>query len=310
MDKPLVIKLKETGFCYGVTRAIKIVTDTVANDSIKKPIYLLGNLVHNKHISEYLKKLGVIVIDGDNRLEMLDYVPNHSTVIFSAHGVSDKVREKAFLKNLTIIDATCPYVEATFKLVSEACKDNDILFIGKHNHPETEAVLELSKRAHLVNPNNIYLEGLDKNHIKVAHQTTMSCYDIKNLFSEILKVYPNARLLDMICRVTEKRQTELGNIDNLDFEVPALIIVVGDKSSNNSTKLYELAKRSKKCDSLFIESIAEINLSQVRIYKTIIVASGTSTPISLINEICDVLNNLHNIDTDFVESIIASDNLI
>lgn len=307
---PKIIKLKETGFCYGVTRAIKIVKETVQNDSIKKPIYLLGNLVHNKHISNYLKNLGVIVIDGDNRLDMLDEIPNGSTVVFSAHGVSDKVRNKAKLKNLEIIDATCPYVEATFNLVEDACKSNDILFIGKHNHPETEAILELSNHAHLVNPTNIYIEGLDVDHIKVAHQTTMSCYDIENIFNDIKTIYPNAKLLDMICRVTERRQTELASIDLNSFEKPALIIVVGDKKSNNSTKLYELAKRNRQCDALFIESIKEINLQYIKKYQTIILTSGTSTPISLIDEIFDILNNIDNYDEEYIDSKIEIENLI
>ncbi len=310
MNSPKIIRLKEQGFCYGVKRAIKIVEEAALNPLLPRPIYLLGNLVHNDFIKQYLDKLNVIVIDGDNRLEMLDLIPNDVTVIFSAHGVSDQVRNKAKLKNLTIIDATCPYVEQTFKLVASACNDHDILFIGKANHPETEAVLELSNRAYLVDPKNIKIEGLDEDHIMVAHQTTMSCYDIDNLFLEIKKVYPNASKLDMICRVTEKRQFELKTIDSLAFFNPALIIIVGDKKSNNSTKLYELASRSTKCDAVFIESISELNLKLVKKYQTVIIGSGTSTPIALINEIADVINNLDQFDQDFVESKIDLNNLV
>ena len=310
MNKQNIILLKEQGFCYGVKRAIKIVQDAVSNQDIKKPIYLLGNLVHNDHIHEYLTTLGVVIIDGDNRLNMLDQIPNNSTVIFSAHGVSDKVRHKAKLKDLYIIDATCPYVDATFKLVEDACINNDILFIGKSNHPETEAILELSNRAHLVNPNNLFIKEVDPNHIRVAHQTTMSCYDIDTLFKQITNVYPKAEKLDMICKVTEKRQIELKTVDNLEFTTPALIIVVGDKKSNNSTKLYELALRSKKCDAVFIESINELNLNDVRIYQTIIITSGTSTPPALINEIYDTLKNLDNINEEYIQSKIDLNNLI
>lgn len=310
MNKPNIIKLKEQGFCYGVKRALKIVQNAVYDPSIPKPIYLLGNVVHNQHIHNYLTNLGVIVIDGENRLEMLDQIPNNSTVLFSAHGVSDKVRAKAKEKNLNAIDATCPYVDATFRLVEKACLENDILFIGKSNHPETEAILELSDRAHLVNPKELYIDGLDKDHIYVAHQTTMSCYDIDNLFEQIKEVYPKAEKLDMICRVTENRQTELKNIDLLEFSTPALIIVVGDKKSNNSTKLYELAKRSTKCDAVFIESIEELNLKKVEKYKTIIITSGTSTPLTIINEIEETLKSLDTINTEYIKSKVSINNVV
>ncbi len=310
MNSPKIIRLKEQGFCYGVKRAIKIVEDACKDETLPRPIYLLGNLVHNDFIKHYLDKLNIMVIDGDNRLQMLDSIPNDVTVIFSAHGVSDKVRKKAKDKNLTIVDATCPYVEQTFKLVESACQDNDILFIGKANHPETEAVLELSHRAYLVDPKHLKIDKIDEKHIMVAHQTTMSCYDIDQLFAEIKKVYPLASKLDMICRVTEKRQYELKTIDSLTFPLPGLIIIVGDKKSNNSTKLYELASRSTKCDAVFIESISELNLHQLKQYQTIIIGSGTSTPIALINEIETVINNLDQIDDEYIESNVDLNNLI
>ncbi len=106
MSKPNIIKLKEQGFCYGVKRAIKIVLDAVNNNEVKKPIYLLGNLVHNNHIDDLLTSLGVIVLNGTIRLSMLDEIPNGSTIVFSAHGVSKQVRDKANEKNMFVIDTT------------------------------------------------------------------------------------------------------------------------------------------------------------------------------------------------------------
>ena len=138
----------------------------------------------------------------------------------------------------------------------------------------------------------------------------MSCYDIDNLFEQIKTVYPKAKKLDMICRVTENRQTELKYIDSLEFSTPALIIVVGDKKSNNSTKLYELAKRSTKCDAMFIESVSELNLKSIRKYETIIIASGTSTPLAIINEIENTINSLDKITDEYIESKISLDELV
>ncbi len=311
MSNIKIIKLSDQGFCFGVKRAIKIAEETSKNDTLPRPIYLLGNIVHNEHISTYLKSLDIIVIEGSNRLEMLDMVPNNKTVIFSAHGVSQKVREKAIKKNLTIIDATCPYVEKTFKLVEEKANDNaSILYIGKRDHPETEAVLELDKHIHLVENDNLMFDNLNTEKIYVAHQTTMSNYDIENLFEKIKTVYPNALKLDMICRVTENRQKQLSEIGNLHLEGASLIIVIGDKHSNNSTKLYELAKRNASVDAVFIESISELNLEMVKKYQNVVIASGTSTPPSLIKEVIDTINIIDTITSSHVDSNIQLNKLL
>lgn len=296
-----IIKLENQGFCFGVKRAIKIAVDSVNDPSIKKPIYMLGNIVHNKNIDEMLSKKGIITINGTNRLEMIEQVPDNATLIFSAHGVSDKVRIRAIQKNLTIIDATCPYVESTFKQVESECLDNDIIFIGKLNHPETEAALELSDKVHLYNKDTLSSLNLGSN-IKIAHQTTMSKYDINQTLTSILKIYPHAKLLDMICKVTENRQTELANVENLQLEGKTLVIIIGDKNSNNSTKLYELSTRIPSVDSVFIETIEDLDLFTTKSYTNIVIGSGTSTPEVIINEIYDVLLNIDNYNTQFIKS--------
>ena len=296
-----IIKLKEQGFCYGVKRAISIVIDAVNNDNIIKTVYLLGHLVHNNFIDDYFKSIGVIIVDGTNRLEMLDKVPNNSTVVFSAHGVSNKVRQKANDKNLTVIDATCPYVDKTFKLVEETAKDHDIYFIGKPEHPESVAVKEISNKVFIYDKNNIYNELINPTKLKIAHQTTLSSYDVTETVSKIMEIYPDATLLDMICKVTENRQKQLSEISNYKLDGKSLIIVVGDKKSNNSTKLYELSKRLKNYDSIFISSIQELDLYKTKTYSNIILTSGTSTPEALIDEIIDTLND-ENINQQFVYS--------
>ena len=306
MNKPNIIKLKEQGFCYGVKRAIKLVVNAVNDTSIKKPIYLLGNLVHNSHIDDLLKELGVIVITGDIRLSMLDNIPNASTVVFSAHGVSQKVKDKAKQKDMFIIDTTCPYVEQTFKLIEKEAITSDIYFIGKSNHPESIAASEISDHVFILDPKNIYNEKINKDKLKVAHQTTMSCYDIENIFKEIKEVYPNATVLDMVCKVTENRQNQLNNISNLRLEGTTQIIIVGDKKSNNSTKLFELATRIKSADAVFVSEVTELNLEISRTYDNIIIASGTSTPEALVDEIIDAISS----NELFVKSSILPINLI
>ena len=306
MNKPNIIKLKEQGFCYGVKRAIKLVVNAVNDTNIKKPIYLLGNLVHNSHIDDLLKELGVIVVTGDIRLSMLDDIPNSSTVVFSAHGVSQKVKDKAKQKDMFVIDTTCPYVEQTFKLIEKEAISSDIYFIGKQNHPESIAASEISNHVFIFDPKNIYNEKINKDNLKIAHQTTMSCYDIENIFKEIKKVYPNATVLEMVCKVTENRQNQLKNISTLELEGTTQIIIVGDKKSNNSTKLYELATRINNTDAIFINEVTELNLETSRTYDNIIIASGTSTPEALVDEIIDAINS----SKSHVKSNISPINLI
>lgn len=300
-----IIKLNKQGFCYGVTRAIKIAVEASTNNSYPKPIYLLGDIVHNVHISNYLDELGIITIKGDSRYNMLDLVPDYSTIIFSAHGVSDKVRLKAANKHLTIIDATCPYVEKTFNLVKEECDKGDIIFyIGKTNHPETEATLSLSDHVYLVN-DEIYQKDFNNQTIKVANQTTMSKYDVSNTYLKLKQHFNNIEMLDMICKVTETRQNEL--MDALKkYNDDTLFIIIGDANSNNSTKLYELAEREKHEDAIFIEQIDDLDLSKIRHYKRAVIASGTSTPLSIINEVVDVLNNIDSIKERFIKTKLKS----
>lgn len=302
MKKPNIIKLQKQGFCYGVRRAIKMVIDAVHDDSIKKPIYLLGNLVHNSHIDELLKSLNVIVVDGEIRYTMLDKIPDGSTIVFSAHGVSQIVKDKAKEKNMFIIDTTCPHVEKTFKLIEQEALTSDIYFIGKKNHPESIAAKEISNKVYIYDKENIYQNSIDADNLKIAYQTTMSFYDIEQTFNNIKIVYPKASIIDMICKVTEQRQNQLKNIENLNLKGTTLIIVVGDKKSNNSTKLYELASRIKNSDALFVEEVTELNLSNVRTYDNIVLASGTSTPEQLVDEIIDAINS----DEVYVKSNLTS----
>ncbi len=117
----------------------------------------------------------------------------------------------------------------------------------------------------------------------------MSYYDVEHTFNEVLKVYPKAEPLEMICKVTEQRQDQLSSISNLKLNGSSLIIVVGDKKSNNSTKLFELACRIKGFDALFVGELSELDVAKALTYDNIILSSGTSTPIELVDEIINEL---------------------
>lgn len=305
-----IIKLKENGFCYGVKNAIEITNKVACDLNYPRPIYLLGNLVHNEYVKVYLEKMGIIILDGKSRLEMVKEI-NYGTVIFSAHGVSGEVAKIAFEKGLTVVDSTCPYVKRTFKQMENVIHNNyKVIFVGKPNHPETEAALAISPNVHLYDVSLNKLIDTDlKGNIALCHQTTMSSYDIEHIFDNLKKDYPNMVKLDMICNVTEKRQQaiiDLGKSPNL---ANSIIIVVGDKTSNNSTKLYEMAKRINS-STLFINTISDLNLNMLKKYSEIYLISGTSTPQKIIDEIYDVLNKLDIIDSDLYQSSLTIEDYI
>lgn len=300
-------KATEIGFCYGVKNAIKIAMNVASSNDTKRPIYLLGNLVHNHHVNSYLKKVGIIILEGNSRIKMLDEIES-GTVIFTAHGVSQEVYEKAKNKKLDIVDATCPYVESTFKLMKEKVNAGyDLIFIGKKDHPETESAMSLSNNIHIYDSNNINFYN-DK--VLLCHQTTMSSYDVSNIYDDLKKEYPNLEKLNMICKVTEKRQQEIKDLFNHSFKEPSLMIIIGDKTSNNSTKLYEMAKRLNKTDVLFIDNISELNFESLKKYQEIFIGSGTSTPLSITNELYDLLSNLDNIKSKQIYSSLKEEDFL
>ena len=175
----------------------------------------------------------------------------------------------------------------------------EILFVGKPNHPETETALSLSENVYLVNHD---ITQLTFKKPLLCHQTTMSSYDIENIFHNLKSNFSNLEKMDMICKVSEKRQKSLLELKHHCFLSPALIIVIGDKSSNNSNKLYEMAKRINKSDVLFIDSISELDFQNIKKYKEIILYSGTSTPEAITNELYHLLLNLDNIKEKRISS--------
>ena len=136
-----VIKISPRGYCYGVVDALQIVRQTAKNPNEPRPIYIIGQIVHNRHAIEELTNLGVITLDGPDRVSILEQV-TEGTVIFTAHGVSPLVKQQARERGLHCIDATCPDVTVTHDLVRDlVAKGYYILYIGKKGHPEPEGVL-------------------------------------------------------------------------------------------------------------------------------------------------------------------------
>lgn len=266
-------KLSPQGYCGGVKRALKIIIDAQNNPSIKKPIYMLGNIIHNKSVIKKLNELGIKSVDGKKkRLELLDEI-EFGTVVISAHGASPDVFKKAKKKGLNIIDATCPNVYVVHNNIKKYLNnDFNIIYIGTKGHPEAEGVLGISSKIFLVS-NLDDIENLKiAEPIYVTNQTTLSVYDIKDIFNAIKIKYSNAIIEDKICNATTLRQKAIMN------QKADLCIVVGDKTSSNSFKLQQVCQNNAHIKSYLVENETELDDNWFKNVNTVSITSGASTP--------------------------------
>lgn len=279
----LVKEITPRGYCKGVVRAINIAKQA-SNE--KKPVYILGMIVHNQYIVNALEELGVHTIDhkGKTRLELLDDI-NEGTVIITAHGAGDNVFEKAKSKGLNVIDASCLDVIKTHDLIKDRLSlGYEILYIGKKGHPEAEGAIAIDEnKIHLIT-NQKDFESLDKDkHYVITNQTTMSLYDVFDL-CEYAKVYlPHLEIEKETCTATKVRQEAIKNIEE-DVDI---VFIVGDPHSNNTKKLASIA--SDKKEVYMVESVEDINIDVLKGKTCAAVSSGASTPTYLTNQVINFL---------------------
>ncbi len=282
-----VIKISPRGYCYGVVDAMVLALQTARNLELPRPIYILGMIVHNSHVTESFKKEGIITLDGPNRLEILEQI-DKGTVIFTAHGVSPEVRRRAQEKGLTIVDATCPDVTKTHDLIREKVAQNyEVIYIGKKGHPEPEGAIGIAPdRVHLIeNEEDIARLKLNTDRIIITNQTTMSQWDIKHLMAKLLEVFPTAEIYNEICLATQLRQQAVAE----QARGADLCIVVGDARSNNSNRLVQVAEEIAGVRAYRVADVTEIKREWLEGVRKVAVTSGASTPTPLTKEVIEYL---------------------
>ncbi|MEK5297777.1 4-hydroxy-3-methylbut-2-enyl diphosphate reductase [Bacillus sp. FSL R5-0659] len=284
-----VIKISPRGYCYGVVDAMVIAKNAALDKNLPRPIYILGMIVHNKHVTDAFEEDGIYTLDGPNRLDILKQVES-GTVIFTAHGVSPEVRQIAEEKGLVAIDATCPDVTKTHELISEKTADGyDIIYIGKKGHPEPEGAVGVAPdKVHLVET-EADIEALDLTSEKllITNQTTMSQWDVHDLMELIKEKYPHVEYHQEICLATQVRQEavsqQAGQAD--------LTIVVGDPKSNNSNRLAQVSIEIAGTQAYRIGDLSELKLEWLQGVKTVAVTAGASTPTPITKEVIRFLEN-------------------
>lgn len=304
------VKLTPRGYCHGVVNAINKIIE-ISSDEALYPIYVLGMVVHNEKIVNAFKEHNIITLNSHNksRMELLEQIDS-GTVVFTAHGVGPDVYKKALNKGLNIIDTTCDDVFKSQDIIKEyTLKGYDIIFIGKHNHPEVESVLNINKNTHIVsNVEELLKLNISNKKIALTNQTTMSIYDIFNISEKAKEIYSNIEIIDEICNSTKIRQNAVINQEkDIDF-----CFVVGDKLSNNSNKLVEVSIKEAGINSKLISGIEDIDIVELSNYNKVSVTSGASTPTKVTKEVYDYLNSFDRDDpkTHSKSSKLTSENLL
>ena len=277
-----------SGYCKGVVNAINIVKKT-KEEYPNENIYILGMIVHNSYVSKQMEDLGVITLEDPNlsKEELLDTI-DKGVVIFTAHGISDKIKQKALDKGLICVDASCVDVLKNKDLIkSYLDKGYDVVYFGKKKHPEAEAILSLSNNIHLVsNISDIDNLNISNDNLFITNQTTMSYLEVEDMLKLIKDKYPTCIIQKEICNATSSRQLAITNIKDGD-----VLYVVGDVKSNNTNKLKEIGSKYFK-KVFLISNYKEINKKDLVNENKIYVTAGASTPPILIDEVIDYLSKL------------------
>ena len=274
------------GFCAGVDRAIDIVNRALEIHGA--PVYVKHEVVHNKFVVEDLKRRGAIFIEEINE------IPDGSLVIFSAHGVSDKVEAETKERNLNFYDATCPLVtKVHMEVVRHARANRDIILIGHEGHPEVEGTMgrhidKKNSNIYLVQDNKeaLSIKIINQDNLAIVTQTTLSVDDTKSIINILKNRFPKIKIpkKDDICYATQNRQDA---VKQLALESDYMI-VVGSINSSNSNRLKELAEKCG-CKSVLIDEFDDLDLSQLDGCKNISITAGASAPEERVQEIAQAL---------------------
>ncbi|WP_219835951.1 4-hydroxy-3-methylbut-2-enyl diphosphate reductase [Paenibacillus sp. R14(2021)] len=287
-----IVKISPRGYCYGVVDAMVLALQTARNLELPRPIYILGMIVHNSHVTEAFKHEGIITLDGENRLEILEQITS-GTVIFTAHGVSPEVRRRARDRGLTVVDATCPDVTKTHDLIREKVAEGyEIIYIGKKGHPEPEGAIGIApEHVHLIEREaDIDTLQLTTDQIIITNQTTMSQWDIRHLISKLLTAFPTSEIHNEICLATQVRQEAVAE----QAKEAELCIVVGDPRSNNSNRLAQVSEEIAGVPAYRVSDVSEIQQHWLQGKRRVAVTSGASTPTPLTKEVILYLEQYDN----------------
>ncbi len=272
------------GFCAGVDRAIEIVERAL--DLFGPPIYVRHEVVHNRFVVDGLRQRGAVFVDE------LSEVSDNNTVIFSAHGVSQAVREEAAQRDLRVFDATCPLVTKVHMEVARHCRaGHEVVLIGHRGHPEVEGTMGQCRQG-----GRIYLAETagdvaelpvcDGDHLAFVTQTTLSIDDTRQIINALRRRFPaisGPRKSD-ICYATQNRQDAIKEL----ARSCGLVLGVGSPNSSNSNRLREIAERHST-PAYLIDGAEDIQRDWLEGVSRVGVSAGASAPEVLVTHVIEQL---------------------
>ncbi len=299
-NKPTIQVAKTAGFCFGVNRAVEMVTKLAKQGS---KVATLGPIIHNKQVVEDLKASGVSICDN------VQNTPADTTLVIRSHGVPKSVYDVLNEKQVSFVDATCPFVEKIHKIVAKAAAENlPVLIAGDPEHPEILGIKGFAGNVVFCYQNNEELQILLNNNIFLHKapfysvcQTTFDKKMWEKCEKILKKVCTNGIFFDTICDATSKRQLEAEELaQNSD-----LMVVVGGRHSSNTVKLFSICNRY--CPTLHIESAQELDRDYIRQFRRIGVTAGASTPSGIIKEVHQTMSEIiDNVETTMKEQEIPA----
>jgi len=278
-----VVVAEDTGFCYGVKRAIDIVTERLKE---KGRVYSLGPLIHNQIVIRKLEKKGLRIVDNPSQIR--------GDLIIRSHGLHPVLIEEVKKRNLRIIDATCPFVKMVQRRVKYLITNGyEVIIVGDPNHPEVRTLAGFARDEAIIVNNSSKFKvqslKLGTKKVGVVSQTTINNKDYQKTVAQLYKkIEPEEFLIfDTVCQITEKRQKE---VSILSRKVDAFLVLGGKESSNTRT-LYEICR--KRGPTFLVEASSQVKKEWFTGVKTVGILSGTSTPDWVIKEAIDTLEKMN-----------------
>ena len=274
-----ILLAKDAGYCFGVRDAVSLAYETAEKEG---EVFMLGDIVHNENVVEELEEAGVKVVNS------LDKVPDNKPILFRAHGTVPDVWKESKMREMEVVDATCPLVTEIHEEVKKLHSENrKIIIIGDHGHDEVNGIKEQVENAIVVaNPE----EAMQLRKIKkagVVSQSTQMIENVQEIINILMTKVFDLRFVNTICFPTRRNHEQIKNLS----EICDIMIVIGSFTSANSKRLTELAKMRNE-RTFQVTSAEDLEIDWFQSSDTVGVSAGASTPDNIISEVLDKIKSI------------------
>jgi len=274
-----ILLAKDAGYCFGVRDAVSLAYETAEKEG---EVFMLGDIVHNENVVEELEEAGVKVVNS------LDKVPDNKPILFRAHGTVPDVWKESKMREMEVVDATCPLVTEIHEEVKKLYSENrKIIIIGDHGHDEVNGIKEQVENAIVVaNPE----EAMQLRKIKkagVVSQSTQMIENVQEIINILMTKVFDLRFVNTICFPTRRNHEQIKNLS----EICDIMIVIGSFTSANSKRLTELAKMRNE-RTFQVTSAEDLEIDWFQNSDTVGVSAGASTPDNIINQVLDKIKSI------------------